>query len=289
MPYKTHQPCKHLGCPELVSRGYCEKHQKEHEQQQKVINRHPEKDEKDREVHRLYDRNWRQRRQQHLSSHPWCEDCLRVDIWKGATDVHHVIRHGGDREQFVTSPLISLCHDCHSRRTLGEIRGKREDYYPHIFTPIPLAVYLVCGAPASGKSYFVDQHSKPDDVVIDLDVIISQITNHGLYFPEHPDVVREGMRARNRQIESLQMIENHGQAIWMVIGAPDPRDRITWKDLLKPKATYVLLCLKEECIRRIDQDPKRAMVADDQRKAVLRWWSKYQPLAGEIIIETGGT
>jgi 5-methylcytosine-specific restriction protein A len=287
LPYKALKPCAYLGCPELVSRGFCEKHQRESEQRKKEMGR-SNNGEAERAVHRLYDRHWRRRRQRHLASNPWCEDCLRVGIYTAATDVHHVIRHQGDREKFISSPLLSLCRDCHSRRTLGEIRGEREDYYPYILTPISLTVYLVCGAPASGKSRFVIKRSKPGDILIDLDEIISRITNHPIYFPEHREVVREGIRARNKQLEALQTITNRGQKVWMIVSAADPRDRIVWKDLLKPEATYILLCPQEECYRRIDQDTRRVDVAEDQKKAVVRWWAKYQPLTGEIIIDPYG-
>jgi predicted kinase len=212
---------------------------------------------------------------------------MRVGIYKGATDVHHVIRHGGDREKFVTSPLISLCHECHSRRTLGEVSGRdgvREDYYPQLFAPIPLTVYMVCGPPASGKTRYIESHRKHDDIVIDLDVIIAEFTRQPIYTRVDQDIVREGIRIRNKRLESLQNVIDKGQSIWYIVGAPDPRDRAIWKELLTPKMVYIILTPAVECFERIDKDNRRMLVSDDQKRAVTRWFEKYQPLEGEEII-----
>ena len=288
MPKKAKKPCSYPGCPELVDKGYCEKHRKDSQESPTKISKSQPKSSEDLRIHRLYGRAWQKRRAVQLASHPWCEDCLNVGIYSGATDVHHVIKHGGDPILFNSSPLISLCHGCHSRRTLGEMRGEREDYYPHILFPFDLPVYLVCGAPASGKSTFVDQHKAPGDVVSDLDQIIANLTGHPLYYPEHQETVREGIRVRNRQLESLANRPDDGHAIWMIVGAPDPRDRMVWRNLLKPRIIYMLLCPLEVCIQRIDSDPRRKEVRDHYKQAAAQWFEKYQPLAGETIIQAGG-
>lgn len=284
MPHKPQKPCSYPGCSNLVDSGRCDKHTNETTTLYQIP---VEKPKRNLAIQRLYDRNWRCRRAAHLANCPWCEDCFRVGIYKPATDVHHVIRHGGDREKFINSPLLSLCHDCHSRRTLGEVSGRdgiREEYYPQIFAHISLNVYMVCGPPASGKTRFVETHQKNGDIVIDLDVLIAEFTKEPIYTPVNPNIVREGIRIRNRRIEALQNIADRGQAVWFIIGAPDPRDRAVWKELLSPKMVYIILTPSEKCFDRIDKDIHRILVADDQKRAVTRWFEKYQPLAGEEII-----
>jgi 5-methylcytosine-specific restriction protein A len=113
MPSRMMKPCAVPGCSNLVDRGRCEAHA---EVMLPAYRR-------DAEVHRLYDRRWQERRMRWLAGHPWCEECLRRGLYVPAVDVHHVVRHRGEIETFVTSPLQSLCHACHSQITAREQGG----------------------------------------------------------------------------------------------------------------------------------------------------------------------
>jgi hypothetical protein len=52
---------------------------------------------------------------------------LRASIYTPATDVHHLERHNGNLLLFLTSPLESLCHICHSRKTANEVFRNRQN------------------------------------------------------------------------------------------------------------------------------------------------------------------
>ncbi len=112
MPYAALKPCTYPGCSKLVKHGCCDMHRGEQ------VDRH------NPEHQRLYDRKWQKRRLAWLSTHPWCEECLRGGAYVPATDVHHLHPHRGNREIFITSELESLCHECHSKLTLKEVRGR---------------------------------------------------------------------------------------------------------------------------------------------------------------------
>lgn len=66
-------------------------------------------------------------RAEHLLAEPFCRECAKRGIRTRATEVDHVISHKGDWSKFTdTDNLQSLCHSCHSRKTLREIlAGKR--------------------------------------------------------------------------------------------------------------------------------------------------------------------
>jgi len=113
MPTLPLKPCSYPGCGNLVQHGRCELHR---EQAGSFV--------RDPQRQRLYDRAWQRTRRLHLSSNPWCADCLAEGIYTEATDVHHEERHEGDRVKFLTSPLTSLCKAHHSRRTAAEVMGE---------------------------------------------------------------------------------------------------------------------------------------------------------------------
>lgn len=59
-------------------------------------------------------------RKQQLTRQPLCEDCLREDRTEPATVADHITDHKGNWEAFVGGELRSLCHRCHSRKTMRE-------------------------------------------------------------------------------------------------------------------------------------------------------------------------
>jgi 5-methylcytosine-specific restriction enzyme A len=117
MPFKSKKPCSYPGCSELVSSSYCEKHQKIHDESREIQRRQSGDIHRSLDLLKMYDRKWKKRRAVHLTSHPWCEDCMSRGIYEPATEVHHMIPHKGDQVLFMTSPLLSLCKPCHSSRT----------------------------------------------------------------------------------------------------------------------------------------------------------------------------
>ena len=119
MPNHPLRPCRHPGCTELTREGYCPAHRPVQ----------VERSEEAKSWHRLYATGgWQDLRSEQLLRQPWCEDCARRGIRTRATDVDHVRDHKGDRALFFDSGnLQSLCHSCHSRKTLREMQKTRRN------------------------------------------------------------------------------------------------------------------------------------------------------------------
>jgi len=118
MPRRALQSCAYPGCPELVVKGYCDKHGI---QTRKVNDHH-------QEWQRFYNtKRWKRRRKRQLAKEPWCAECLRANIYTPATDVDHVDPHRGDPELFFKGPVQSLCKSCHSKKTADEVNGRGDE------------------------------------------------------------------------------------------------------------------------------------------------------------------
>ncbi len=121
MPRKPKKPCAFPGCPELTDGRYCDKHQKE-------INKRYEKYERDPKTKKRYGRVWQRVRERYVSTHPFCEECLKKGVLVPVEEVHHKkpLSEGGTHQM---SNLVSLCKSCHAREHAK--RGERWNKKSH--------------------------------------------------------------------------------------------------------------------------------------------------------------
>lgn len=112
------RPCRHPGCCVLVPGGYCAEHQPSR----------PDRRSADSAAwHKLYKLPvWtRELRPGQLLREPYCRACAQQGRRIRATEVDHIRPHRGDMTLFTDRDnLQSLCHSCHSRKTLAEMRKK---------------------------------------------------------------------------------------------------------------------------------------------------------------------
>lgn len=117
------RPCAHPGCAALVrGSAYCDKHRAE----SRAVRRNLQGERGISAAwHYLYEsRRWRTIRAAQLMAEPFCRECARVGERVRATDVDHIKPHRGNKKLFYdTANLQSLCHACHSRKTMAE-RGR---------------------------------------------------------------------------------------------------------------------------------------------------------------------
>lgn len=123
MASRAMKPCAHPGCRELVSSGYCAKHRPADRSR---------RSEAAADWHRWYEKPiWRfDLRPAQLLAEPFCRECAaqarrenRPELLRiPATDVDHITPHRGDWKIFTDRRnLQSLCHACHSRKTMAEM------------------------------------------------------------------------------------------------------------------------------------------------------------------------
>ena len=112
MANKPLRPCKRPGCFALTREGYCPEHKPKQAQRRESA-----------EWHAWYFLPiWTDDlRPTQLFREPFCRECARKGIRTRATDVDHVVDHKGVWERFIDrANLQSLCHSCHSRKTMRE-------------------------------------------------------------------------------------------------------------------------------------------------------------------------
>ncbi|KKL05097.1 hypothetical protein LCGC14_2609460 [marine sediment metagenome] len=110
--------CAEPGCPTLVTRGYCLRHNRNRELREGQGARAQQQ----RETMRKYDRRWRKLRKIVLARDPICMTCQEAP----STEVDHIIprrpeQHAADVTE---EELQGLCKPCHSSKTRVESAPK---------------------------------------------------------------------------------------------------------------------------------------------------------------------
>ena len=119
MAMKPLRPCRHPGCGALTRDGYCPKHKPKQAARRQSA-----------QWHSWYSLPiWTEDlRPGQLLREPCCRECARRGIRTPATDVDHVRDHRGDWALFTDRDnLQSLCHSCHSRKTMRELWQNRRE------------------------------------------------------------------------------------------------------------------------------------------------------------------
>lgn len=128
MASKAYRPCAHPGCRVLVRSGYCDAHRP---------NDRSRRCAEAADWHRWYTLPiWvNDLRPTQLLREPFCRECAararrdnRPELLRvKATDVDHVKPHRGNWRIFTDrTNLQSLCHSCHSRKTMAEMNENRQ-------------------------------------------------------------------------------------------------------------------------------------------------------------------
>lgn len=130
-------------------------------------------------------------------------------------------------------------------------------------------VVLVCGPPASGKSSYVRDNAKPEDIVIDLDLIAREKG----FGRVRPSKAIAGLLAeRNKRLAALSR-EAKNRVCWFIISAPGAGLRRWWSEALNVQPSDVILLTpsREELRRRILADPDRHSVQALHFGLVDKW------------------
>jgi 5-methylcytosine-specific restriction protein A len=117
MSSHINRPCAHPGCPQITTKRYCDKHERQHRRERDQCQSHQGK--------RLYnDRRWRAYRASYLREHPLCAECQLQGRIVPATRADHIIPHNGEYELFwAADNHQALCETCHNRKTASNDGG----------------------------------------------------------------------------------------------------------------------------------------------------------------------
>lgn len=115
----------------------------------------------------------------------------------------------------------------------------------------PRKVYIVTGAPCSGKTSFVKENMKAGDIVCDIDSLWEAISGQERYVK--PKGLYPFIEAVERELrEQIKMMSN-GTA-WIITGAPSAKERQDLAIKLNGEVIHIDTP-KQECLDRLYSNP----------------------------------
>lgn len=195
----------------------------------------------------------------------------------------HIKPHRGDPSLFWNIDNIHAVskewHD--SIKQAIEKADQAASFHPSWLRPSIVPLTIVCGPPASGKSTYVRNHAAPGDLVIDLDVIASEISGEPLHGWNSDTWLNAALYRRNDLLGSLSRPSRH-KAAWFIVSEPKARHRDWWQQMLKPARMVMIEADERQCLANAARDPDRDLSRTEA--IVTTWWAQYERRLGEVRI-----
>lgn len=195
-----------------------------------------------------------------------CERCNK--IIKQSRDIigHHKIEltpeNVHDHTISLNPILVELiCFDCHNKEHARfGYKAERK-------------VYIVFGAPLSGKTSFVRENMKPGDLIVNMDKLYSAVSMLPSY--DKPDnLFSNVIGIHNLLLDNIKTRFGKWNNAWVIGGYADKYKR---EKLANDLGAELIFCdvSKEECLRRLELDADRQHRIAEWSKYVEKWFFDY--------------
>lgn len=197
-----------------------------------------------------YNASWRRLRLKVLSRNPLCVECEKAGRVQSAEEVDHITPHRGDMGLFYDiDNLQGLCKRHHSMKTAQEV-GRSEGGATMTPAWLPKSqkpIVLVCGAPASGKSTYVSDNAKENDLVVDLG-LMAEAEGKKIHLLDTKQM-NALIRKRNEILGKFMRGQTRHDKAWVIATAGNSKHRQFWFD--RGAEIVIMDTPKDVCQRRI--------------------------------------
>lgn len=218
-------------------------------------------------LHSFYtSKRWRDFRRVIIGErNPICEICGKTILDPKEIEVDHIkeltIDNIYDANITLNPNNVRIaCHDCHNKRhhRFSRQRGK---------------VFIVYGAPLSGKATYVRAEMERGDIVIDLDAIAQAISYQRIY--DKPNNLRLNVFAiRDLILDNIKTRMGKWNNAWVIGGYPEKNQREALAEELGAELIYCE-ATKEECIERLMIDKDRCIMANEYKGYIEKWFDEF--------------
>lgn len=136
-------------------------------------------------------------------------------------------------------------------------------------------VYIITGAPGSGKSTYVKKHKKDNDLVVDLDYICAALQLETNVHRNHDSVLKAAICIRDSLYPFIANRWGDWCDCWIITAEADTRKLKDLESKVRATDTIEINVPVSECLRRIEKEQSRTMCAEDFKELARKWHNKH--------------
>ena len=134
-------------------------------------------------------------------------------------------------------------------------------------------VYIVHGAPCSGKSSFVDSIKGNSDLIVDIDNIWEAVTGRRYY---KPNALKANVFAmRDALLETVKTRAGNWERCFIIEGLPYKAERERRAVVYGAELIHIDTD-ERTCLERLQTDEKRTEYVNEWRKYITDYFARYQ-------------
>lgn len=155
-----------------------------------------------------------------------------------------------------TSNLECLCQNCHNQEHSKAMHtnGMAFDEAGNLIKAPE--VYIVCGAPGSGKTTYVRERKSANDIVFDLDYICAALMGTDDIYQNHDSVLQVALELKECFLSCIEQRRGKWAQAWIITSTPDRFQQAALAQRLRGEIVTMPATLNE-CIERIQRDERR--------------------------------
>lgn len=196
-----------------------------------------------------------------------CEKCGKPMVGRKSAIGHHVIELTEENVDDVTISLNQdnvelVCHQCHN-----DIHNRFGAQHK------PKSVYLVYGAPSSGKLDWVAQNATQHDLVVEIDRLHNAISTNPLHI-KSKSLNSAVFKLREQLYDIIKYRAGDWQNAYIVATLPYVGDRERLAIELNITDTIYIESTIEECFNNVDNDDE-IINKGEIKRFINQWFEDY--------------
>ena len=158
-----------------------------------------------------------------------------------------------------------------SKENTGALREMLASMFPERYKK--KSVYIVHGAPGSGKTTYVQRRRSANDLVVDMDYLCAALNGSNSLYQNYESVLSVALKLRECVFAEIESRSGKWENAWVITASADKKEVADLARRLRGEVIPIDVS-REQCIRNLLNDPRRSGHADRFVALANKWYDK---------------